>query len=153
MKDGIHPEWFPEAEVVCDGEVIMTIGATQPRIVLDIWSGTHPFYTGQSRLIDTEGQVDRFMRRLQRLNAIKEEAETTTADEEEKADPRTVGIEALELGDRSENALKAAELTTVGAVLDLLNEGGEDALLALQGMGQTAVIGIKRYLRSEGLIE
>lgn len=152
MKDGIHPEWYPEAEVVCDGEVIMTVGATQPRIVLDIWSGTHPFYTGQSRLIDTEGQVDRFMRRLQRLNEIKEEAETTTA-EEEKSDPRNLAIESLELGARSENALKAAELTTVGDVLNLFNEGGEDALLALQGIGQTAVISIKRYLRSEDLIE
>ncbi|MFT5196492.1 MAG: large subunit ribosomal protein L31 [Candidatus Promineifilaceae bacterium] len=151
MKEGIHPQWYPEAEVVCDGEVIMTIGATQPKIVLDIWSGTHPFYTGQSRLIDTEGQVDRFMRRLQRVTDIKEDVETSI--EEEKADPRLVAIEALELGERSENALKAAELTTAGAVLDLFNEGGEDALLALQGMGQTAVIAIKRYLRSEGLIE
>ncbi|MFK7800926.1 MAG: DNA-directed RNA polymerase subunit alpha C-terminal domain-containing protein [Anaerolineae bacterium] len=92
------------------------------------------------------------MRRLQRLNEIKEDAETTTP-EEEKADPRNLAIESLELGSRSENALKAAELTTVGDVLSLLNEGGEDALLALQGIGQTAVIAIKRYLRSEDLIE
>lgn len=152
MKEGIHPEWYPEAEVVCDGEVIMTVGATQPRIVLDIWSGTHPFYTGQARLIDTEGQVDRFMRRLQRLNEIKEEVQ---ASEEEavKSDPRNLAVEALELGNRSEKALLAAELTTVGDILNLFNEGGEDALLALQGIGQTAVISIKRFLRSEDLIE
>ena len=152
MKEGIHPEWYPEAEVVCDGEVIMTVGATQPRIVLDIWSGTHPFYTGQSRLIDTEGQVDRFMRRLQRLSEIKEEAQVAEA-EAAKSDPRNLAIESLELGSRSEKALLAAELTTVGDVLNLFNEGGEDALLALQGIGQTAVISIKRFLRSEDLIE
>ena len=152
MKEGIHPEWYPEAEVVCDGEVIMTVGATQPRIVLDIWSGTHPFYTGQSRLIDTEGQVDRFMRRLQRLSEIKEEAQAAEA-EAEKSDPRNLAVEALELGNRSEKALLAAELTTVGDILNLFNEGGEDALLALQGIGQTAVISIKRFLRSEDLIE
>jgi len=153
MKEGIHPQWYPEAEVICDGEVIMTIGATQPRIVVDIWSGTHPFYTGQARLIDTEGQVDRFMRRLQRLNEIKESTEVATAEGEEKADPRNMAIDSLELGTRSENALKAAELTTIGDLLNLYNEGGEDALLALQGIGQTAVISIKRYLRSEDLIE
>lgn len=152
MKEGIHPEWYPEAEVVCDGEVVMTVGATQPRIVLDIWSGTHPFYTGQARLIDTEGQVDRFMRRLQRLNEIKEEAKVSEA-EAEKSDPRNLAVDALELGTRSEKALAEAELTTVGDILNLFNEGGEDALLALQGIGQTAVISIKRFLRSEGLIE
>ena len=102
MKEGIHPEWYPEAEVVCDGEVIMTVGATQPRIVLDIWSGTHPFYTGQSRLIDTEGQVDRFMRRLQRLSEIKEEAQVAEA-EAAKSDPRNLAIESLELMDSSTN--------------------------------------------------
>lgn len=151
MKEGIHPEWYPDAEVICDGEVIMTVGATQPKIVLDIWSGTHPFYTGQARLIDTEGQVDRFMRRLQRITEIKEDVETSAKDE--KSDPRSGAIESLELGDRSENALKSAGLTTIGDVLNLFNEGGEDALLALQGIGQTAVIAIKRYFRSENLIE
>ena len=65
MKEGIHPEWYPEAEVICEGQVVMTIGATQPKIVVDVWSGTHPFYTGEAHLLDTEGQVDRFMRRLQ----------------------------------------------------------------------------------------
>ena len=150
MKD-IHPEWYPEAEVVCDGEVVMTIGATQPRIVVDVWSGTHPFYTGEARMLDTEGQVDRFMRRLQRRNEMAAEAEVVET--EDKTDPRNYTVDAFELGKRGENALLNAELTTVGDVLALYEEGGEDALLALQSVGQQAVIAIKRYMRAEGLIE
>ncbi len=150
MKD-IHPEWYPEAEVVCDGEVVMTIGATQPRIVVDVWSGTHPFYTGEARMLDTEGQVDRFMRRLQRRNEMAAEAEVVEV--EDKTDPRNYTVDAFELGKRGENALLNADLTTVGDVLALYEEGGEDALLALQSVGQQAVIAIKRYMRAEGLIE
>ena len=152
MKEGIHPQWYPEAEVVCEGEVVMTIGATQPRIVVDVWSGTHPFYTGEARLLDTEGQVDRFMRRLQRRNEMEEDAQKA-AEEVEKSDPRRYTVDVFELGKRGENALLNADLTTVGDVLALYEEGGEDALLALQSVGQQAVILIKRYMRSEGLIE
>ena len=66
MKEGIHPKWYPDAKVMVEGEVVMTVGSTQPELRVEIWSGTHPFYTGTQRLVDTEGQVDRFMKRLQR---------------------------------------------------------------------------------------
>jgi len=62
-KEGIHPEWYPEAKVICNGEVVMTVGATQPELHVDVWSGNHPFYTGNQKIIDTEGRVDRFLRK------------------------------------------------------------------------------------------
>jgi len=62
-KKGIHPEWYPEAKVMCNGEVVMTVGSTQPEINVDVWSGNHPFYTGTQKIIDTEGRVERFMRK------------------------------------------------------------------------------------------
>jgi large subunit ribosomal protein L31 len=62
-KSGIHPEWHPEAKVFCDGEQIMTVGSTQSELHVDIWSGNHPFYTGTQKIIDTEGRVERFMRK------------------------------------------------------------------------------------------
>ena len=148
MKTDIHPEWHPEAKVVYNGEVIMTVGATQPEIIVDIWSGTHPFYTGESRLIDTEGQVDRFMRRLRR----REEIQTAVEEAEEESDPLVWTVDAMSLGDRSENALTEAGLTTVGDVYEKFQEG-EDALLAIPGVGQRALIDIKRFLRAEGIIE
>ncbi|MCO5182782.1 MAG: hypothetical protein M9928_01400 [Anaerolineae bacterium] len=58
----------------------------------------------------------------------------------------------MSLSPRATNALIEAGHTTVGDVLALFNES-EDLLLAIQGVGQRALIDIKRYLRAEGLIE
>ena len=55
--------WYPDAKVICNGEVVMTTGSTSPEIHVDVWSGNHPFYTGTQKILDTEGRVDRFMRK------------------------------------------------------------------------------------------
>jgi large subunit ribosomal protein L31 len=62
-KPEIHPKWYPEAKVYCNGELVMTVGSTKPELNVDIWSGNHPFYTGTQKIIDTEGRVERFMRK------------------------------------------------------------------------------------------
>ncbi len=148
MKKDIHPKWYPNAKVICEGEVVMTVGATTPEIRVDIWSGTHPFYTGQQRLVDTEGQVDRFLRRLQRGQTIQAERQEVL----EHRQPEKLEVESMGLGKRATEALVSAGATTVGDVLGLLQQG-EDALLAVPGVGQKALIDIRRFLRSEGLIE
>lgn len=66
MKKDIHPKYYADAKVYVGGELVGTVGSTRPELHLDVWSGTHPFYTGQQRIIDTEGQVDRFQKRLDR---------------------------------------------------------------------------------------
>ncbi|MDX1412911.1 MAG: 50S ribosomal protein L31 [Candidatus Promineifilaceae bacterium] len=147
MKDGIHPKWYPNAKVIVEGEEVMTVGSTLPEINVEIWSGTHPFYTGTQRLLDTEGQVDRFMRRLQRREELRAEAEQQA----EKRDPSRLTVDSMSLGTRATKALTTADVTTVGDVMELL-ERGEDALLALPGIGQKALIDIKRFLRNENLI-
>ncbi|MFN6237186.1 50S ribosomal protein L31, partial [Microcystis sp.] len=53
----------PEAKVICNGELVMTVGSTKPEIHVEVWSGNHPFYTGTQKMIDTEGRVDRFLRK------------------------------------------------------------------------------------------
>lgn len=62
-KSNIHPKWYPEAKVICNGEVVATVGSTQPELHVDVWSGNHPFYTGTQKIIDTEGRVERFLRK------------------------------------------------------------------------------------------
>jgi len=62
-KADIHPTWYPDAKVISNGEVVMTTGSTQPELHVDVWSGNHPFYTGTQKILDTEGRVDRFMRK------------------------------------------------------------------------------------------
>ena len=68
-KKDIHPTWYPESKVYCDGQLIMTIGSTKPELNVDIWSGNHPFYTGSQRILDTEGRVERFMRKYGMSNS------------------------------------------------------------------------------------
>jgi large subunit ribosomal protein L31 len=148
MKKDIHPKWYPDAKVIVEGEVVMTVGATRPEISVEIWSGTHPFYTGTQRLLDTEGQVDRFMRRLQK----REEIRSSLEKEEERSDPTKLSVEGMSLGVRATNALVEAGLTAVGDVLEVLQKG-DDALLALPGIGQKALIDVKRFMRAEGLID
>ena len=62
-KNSILPTWYDNAKVYCDGQLILKVGSTQPKLNVDIWSGTHPFYTGSQKIIDTEGRVERFMRK------------------------------------------------------------------------------------------
>ncbi len=64
MKQDIHPKWYPECKVIFDGKVVMTVGATVPELRVDVWSGSHPFYTGKSSFVDITGRVDKFQKRF-----------------------------------------------------------------------------------------
>lgn len=65
MKKGIHPQYF-QNEIVCGTcGTTWSIGSTRENMRVSICANCHPFYTGEQRMIvDTEGQVDRFMKRL-----------------------------------------------------------------------------------------
>ncbi|TAK22585.1 MAG: 50S ribosomal protein L31 [Chloroflexota bacterium] len=63
MKKGIHPEWH-EAAVTCVCGESFTSHATKPVLRVELCSKCHPFYTGNMRIVDTAGQVERFMRRM-----------------------------------------------------------------------------------------
>jgi large subunit ribosomal protein L31 len=75
MKKGIHPAYYPEAKVVCACGNTWTTGATQEVVRTDVCSACHPFFTGEQRIVDTAGQVERFMRRLERKVEIAEQEE------------------------------------------------------------------------------
>ena len=64
MKQDIHPKWYPECKVFYRGQQVMTVGATVPEINVEVWSGSHPFFTGQKTFIDTAGRVERFQRKF-----------------------------------------------------------------------------------------
>jgi len=66
MKANIHPKYYEEARVICACGTTWTTGATVPELKVDVCSSCHPFYTGEQRIVDTTGQVDRFMKRLER---------------------------------------------------------------------------------------
>ena len=62
-KSEIHPNWFPNAPVLCEGKTLCSIGSTKPQLQLDVWLGNHPFYTNSQTLVDSEGRVERFMKK------------------------------------------------------------------------------------------
>ncbi len=61
-KKGLHPEFY-QTKVFCDGQLVLEVGTTKKELVVDIWSGNHPFYTGTQKIMDTEGRVDKFEKR------------------------------------------------------------------------------------------
>ncbi|GIK72768.1 MAG: hypothetical protein BroJett021_17560 [Chloroflexota bacterium] len=66
MKADIHPKYYPNARVICSCGATWITGSTVPEIRTDVCSTCHPFYTGEQRIVDTAGQVERFMKRLER---------------------------------------------------------------------------------------
>lgn len=77
MKEKIHPKYYPEARVACACGNTWVTGATQEEIRTDVCSACHPFYTGEQRIVDTAGQVERFMRRLERSTSAPEQTTET----------------------------------------------------------------------------
>ena len=78
MKDNIHPTYF-DATVYCGGcGSTFSTGATVPELRIGVCSKCHPFYTGQQKLLDVEGRVDRFKKKYGSKTPAAVEAETTT---------------------------------------------------------------------------
>ena len=148
MKTDIHPKWFPEATVTCSCGNTWVTGATVAAIKTDICSKCHPFYTGEQRIVDTEGQVDRFMKRLQVRDNKRAEAEAAVA----SRTPAGLSIADIGLGKRQVEALAAGNVHTAGDAIALLEASGDDGLLAIDGVGRKAVIDLKRSLRARGYI-
>jgi large subunit ribosomal protein L31 len=51
--------------VIHNGEVVMTVGATVPELRVEVWSGSHPFFTGKSAFVDAAGRVEKFQKKFQ----------------------------------------------------------------------------------------
>ena len=145
MKEDIHPTYFPEATVVCACGNTWTTGSTQESIRTDVCSACHPFFTGEQRIVDTEGQVDRFYKKLK----IHEEIEKEKKERETKKVVADISVEMLELGTRVTNALLDAKLATVADILSTL-ESGDQALLDIKGFGRKSLIDLKKAIRSQG---
>lgn len=65
MKSDIHPKYYPSCKVIHNGEVVMTVGATVPELRVEVWSGSHPFFTGKSAFVDAAGRVEKFQKKFQ----------------------------------------------------------------------------------------
>ncbi len=148
MRKDIHPKWYPNAKVICNGEVVMEVGSTHPELRVDIWSGNHPFFTGEQRIIDTAGQVERFMSRLNRFSEHQADAQVRQKQAHQKAEHKFLRqqIVALDLGNSIEQALIDAGVVTVGDLENKLKKD-PDSLLKIEGVTERVVSEAKTKLR------
>lgn len=63
MKPEIHPNYYADATVTCACGKTYKAGSTKEKMEVEICSNCHPFYTGQEKLIDTAGRVEKFKAR------------------------------------------------------------------------------------------
>ena len=100
MRAGIHPTYYPEATVTCSCGNTWITGSTKSEIRTDVCSACHPFFTGEQRIVDTAGQVDRFMKRLRSKDSIRakvrSEAEVRKAEEDATRKARARGDKVVE---------------------------------------------------------
>jgi large subunit ribosomal protein L31 len=63
MKAKIHPEYHNDATVTCSCGNTFTTGSTKKMLKVELCSKCHPFFTGEQKIVDTAGRVERFKRR------------------------------------------------------------------------------------------
>jgi large subunit ribosomal protein L31 len=131
MKPGIHPNYV-EAQVTCACGNTFTTRSTKPVLRTDLCNVCHPFYTGEQRIVDTAGQVERFMKRVdrastgearpskrqQRLTALRAQAELEKQRQEEAAVAAAAEAKAARAAARAESASESAEAKAPVAVAE-----------------------------------
>jgi large subunit ribosomal protein L31 len=71
MKKDIHPKYNDKSKVTCACGASFFVGSTKDEINVEICSQCHPFYTGNEKVLDTAGRVDKFKKRVAASKAKK----------------------------------------------------------------------------------
>ena len=62
-KSNLHPEWFNDTIILCDGKPLSITSSTKKELQVDMWLANHPFYSKSQLITDSEGRVERFMKK------------------------------------------------------------------------------------------
>lgn len=141
MKTEIHPEYHTDAQVTCACGNTWTTGSTSAKITVELCSNCHPFYTGEQRIVDTEGRVERLMRRFNlgsaeeaaklaeetALRSAAAEAEAEAAIEAEREAARAATQAARLAGEAPPTADGAEEASPESEESNSSDEGGDAA--------------------------
>jgi large subunit ribosomal protein L31 len=125
MKAKIHPQYFENIKITCSCGNVMLAGSTKKELKTEICSACHPFYTGNQKLVDTAGRVDKFMAKIKKAQKIKEKQvklvdkeldeliHNTEKNEEEKtiSEPIQTGFLSEEASPAIKKAVKAKAST------------------------------------------
>ncbi len=71
MKKDIHPKFDIKTKATCACGAVFEVGSTMPEIKMEICSHCHPFYTGNEKVMDTAGRVERFNKRRALVAKVK----------------------------------------------------------------------------------
>jgi large subunit ribosomal protein L31 len=63
MKKDIHPKFNTKTQAICACGAVYEVGSTMDEIRMEICSACHPFYSGNEKILDTTGRVERFNKR------------------------------------------------------------------------------------------
>src|SRR5574341_1147707 len=142
MKPNIHPVFYTDAQVICACGNTWTTGSTKKVIHTDVCSNCHPFYTGEQRIVDTEGQVDRFYKRLEVRAEYKKQKEAKATARSSPTRP----LAEFDLGKRTLDVFKAAGIETAGQFIERL-AAGDEAMLQIDGLGRKGLADTKKALK------
>jgi large subunit ribosomal protein L31 len=136
MKADIHPTYYLDAKVICSCGNTWTTGSTQKEIRTDVCSKCHPFFTGEQRIVDAAGQVDRFMKRLDHYGQHQTQSVQRQEAAQKKMEQRFLRqqLAALELTERVHQILHDANIITIGDLVKKI-ESDKQSLLDLGGFG------------------
>ena len=95
MKAQIHPKFNEEVLVTCSCGSTFKTGSTKQSITVDVCSKCHPFYTGETKFLDTKGTVDKFLKREKEAKAYKAKAATKIAKESGKSEKNQKSLREL----------------------------------------------------------
>ncbi|MFO1519396.1 MAG: 50S ribosomal protein L31 [bacterium] len=70
MKENIHPKYHDIGVVCACGNIVET-SSTSPALNVEICSKCHPFFTGKQKFVDTEGRIERFKKKYEKVQAAK----------------------------------------------------------------------------------
>lgn len=87
MKEDIHPTYYKKVIATCACGATYEIGSTLESITTEICAACHPFYTGKQKLLDTAGQVDKFMAKVKKANKAKDATKAAKLAKEEEFIP------------------------------------------------------------------
>lgn len=146
MRADIHPTVF-DAQVTCAscGKTWVTT-STKKELRIDVCSNCHPFFTGEAaRIMDIEGQVDRFYKKLSARQTYVEHQKA----KEESLTSTDRSVDDLALTPRATDALKKAGVLSVSQLLEKIGQGNA-AVLEIAGFGQSSLTAAKKKLRAMG---
>lgn len=91
MKAQGHPQYFPEAQVICACGNKFTVGSTMETIHIELCNKCHPFYTGEARFVDTESRIKKFQHKQDLAKKYVVTSEQKKAAEKKKSEgPKTL---------------------------------------------------------------